>query len=157
MTVKLTPAQLDRAAGVLVGMAAGDALGAGYEFRPPPVKPEMIGGGLGPWEPGEWTDDTQMALCIAELTATGRLDAAEVGDRFLAWIRSGPRDVGNQTRAVLGGARCGDELSDRAARFFHSNPDRSAGNGSLMRTAPIALAHLGDDGSIAGPLGKSPG
>jgi ADP-ribosylglycohydrolase len=148
MTVNLTPAQLDRAAGVLVGMAAGDALGAGYEFRPPPVKPEMIGGGLGPWEPGEWTDDTQMALCIAEVTATGRLDAGEVGDRFLAWLRGGATDVGNQTRAVLDGARHGGELSDRAARHFEAHPRGSAGNGSLMRTAPVALAYLGDDGAM---------
>jgi ADP-ribosylglycohydrolase/protein-tyrosine phosphatase len=148
MTVKLTPAQLDRAAGVLVGMAAGDALGAGYECRPPPVKPEMIGGGLGPWKPGEWTDDTQMALCIAEVTATGRMDAAEVGDGFLVWLHGGASDVGNQTRAVLEGANHGGELSERAARFFEANPDDSAGNGSLMRTAPVALAHLGDDGAI---------
>ena len=148
MTVKLSPAQLDRAAGVLVGMAAGDALGAGYEFTAPPVKPEMIGGGLGPWEPGEWTDDTQMALCIAEVAASGRLDATEVGERFLAWLHGGASDVGNQTRAVLGRASHGSELSDRAARYFAANPDRSAGNGSLMRTAPVALAYIGDDGAI---------
>jgi hypothetical protein len=48
MTLALNPAQLDRAAGVLVGMAAGDALGRGYEFEAPPDKPEMIGGGLDP-------------------------------------------------------------------------------------------------------------
>ena len=121
MTVKLSPAQLDRAAGVLVGMAAGDALGAGYEFTAPPVKPEMIGGGLGPWEPGEWTDDTQMALCIAEVTASGRLDATEVGERFLAWLHGGASDVGNQMRAVLGGAGHGGELSGRAAGYFAAN------------------------------------
>ena len=148
MTVKLGPAQLDRAAGVLVGLAAGDALGAGYEFKTPPVKPEMIGGGLGPWEPGEWTDDTQMALCIAEVAASGWLDATEVGERFLAWLHGGASDVGNQTRAVLGRASHGSELSDRAARYFAANPDRSAGNGSLMRTAPVALASIGDDGAI---------
>jgi ADP-ribosylglycohydrolase/protein-tyrosine phosphatase len=108
----------------------------------------MIGGGYGPWAPGEWTDDTQMALCIAEVTAAGRLDAGEVGDRFLAWMQSDPKDVGNQTGAVLGGARYAAELSERAARYFQAHPDRSAGNGSLMRAAPVALAHLGDDGAI---------
>jgi ADP-ribosyl-[dinitrogen reductase] hydrolase len=78
--------RLDRCAGVMVGLAAGDALGAGYEFNPVvPAKIGMIGGGLGPWEPGEWTDDTQMALCIAEVAATGRLDAEAVGQRFLDW------------------------------------------------------------------------
>jgi ADP-ribosylglycohydrolase len=148
MPLDLTPAQLDRVAGVLVGMAAGDALGAGYEFETPPVKPEMIGGGLGPWDPGEWTDDTQMALCIAEVTASGRLDAGEVGERFLAWLRGGATDVGHQTRRVLGGARHSGELSDRAARHFEEHPRGSAGNGSLMRTAPVALAYLGDDGAL---------
>jgi ADP-ribosylglycohydrolase len=147
-TVNLTPAQLDRAAGVLVGMAAGDALGAGYEFETPPIEPKMIGGGLGPWDPGEWTDDTQMALCIAEVTASGRLDPGEVGERFLAWLRGAATDVGHQTRRVLGGARQSGELSDRAARHFEDHPRESAGNGSLMRTAPVALAYLGDDGAM---------
>ena len=56
----LTHAQSDRAAGVLLGSAAGDALGAGYEFAAvsPALVPGMIGGGLGNFAPGEWTDDT---------------------------------------------------------------------------------------------------
>ncbi len=57
----------------------------------------------------EWTDDTQMALCIAEVAASGRLDATEVGERFLAWLHGGASDVGNQTRAVLGRAGHGGE------------------------------------------------
>src|SRR6185503_16130299 len=89
----------DRIAGVLLGLASGDALGAGYEFaRPPTGDPDMIGGGLGGWDRGEWTDDTQMAICIAEVTATGSMDANAIGDRFLDWYRSGPADVGIQTR-----------------------------------------------------------
>jgi len=95
-------AELDRAAGVLLGSAAGDALGAGYEFGPVgPADPAMVGGGYLGWEPGEWTDDTQMALCVAEEAATGFLDPAAVGARFLDWFSGGPRDVGNQTRVVL--------------------------------------------------------
>src|SRR5215472_17580142 len=91
--VSSASSRLHRAAGVLLGMAAGDALGSGYEFGPLPVpEPGMIGGGLGNWEPGEWTDDTQMAICIAKVAATGRLDAVTVGDEFLAWYRSGPAD-----------------------------------------------------------------
>src|SRR4029077_7028150 len=118
MTVKLSPAQLDRAAGVLVGLAAGDALGAGYEFAAPPVKPEMIGGGLGRWEPGEWTDDTQMALCIAEEAATGRLDATAVAGRFLDWYRSGPADVGAQTGGALSRATGSGDLAAAAAQYL---------------------------------------
>ena len=148
--MRLTSAELDRAAGVLVGLAAGDALGAGYEFgSPPPVDPEMIGGGLGNWEPGEWTDDTQMAICVAEVAATGNLDTAQVAARFLAWYRSGPADVGNQTRAVLSRAGGPSALVEVASDYFARHPRNSAGNGSLMRTAPVALAHLGDDEAIA--------
>lgn len=144
------PTQLDRAAGALVGGAAGDALGAGYEFRTPPEgEPSMIGGGLGNWAPGEWTDDTQMTICVAKITARGTLDPTEVAGQFLEWYASNPRDIGVQTRAVLGAAGAPEEVADRAQQYFASHPDRSAGNGSLMRTAPVALAHLGDDQAIA--------
>ena len=72
--MKLTTAQLDRAAGVLLGTAAGDALGAAYEFGPPrgpELEVAMVGGGAFGWEPGEWTDDTSMAIAIAEVAASG--------------------------------------------------------------------------------------
>jgi ADP-ribosyl-[dinitrogen reductase] hydrolase len=140
----------DRIAGTLVGMAAGDALGAGYEFEPPPVgEVGMIGGGLGPFAPGEWTDDTAMAICIAEVVATGSDDLSAIGDRFLAWYRSDPPDMGTATRAVLGAARDGAELAAVAAEFLARRPHGAAGNGALMRTAPVALAHLGDDAAIS--------
>lgn len=154
MTAETYPAlALDRAAGVLVGAACGDALGAGYEFDPPmpddaPVG--MVGGGLGPFAPGEWTDDTSMALAVAQAAAEGHdlrspagLDAVAGG--FAAWFAEGPKDVGNQTRAVLSQAR-GDAsvMADVARRVHRDRPQRSAGNGSLMRTGPVALAHLHD-------------
>ena len=75
MTLHLNAAQLDRAAGVLLGMACGDALGAPYEFGPPlgtDVPVIMAGGGSFGWSPGEWTDDTSMAIAIAEVSAEGR-------------------------------------------------------------------------------------
>jgi ADP-ribosyl-[dinitrogen reductase] hydrolase len=140
----------DRVAGVLVGMAAGDALGAGYEFRPPPFgEISMIGGGLGNFAPGEWTDDTSMAVCIAEVTAQGEMDPAAIGDRFLAWAASGPADIGVSTRAVLARADAGADLPVAAAEHLAARPRGSAGTGALMRTAPVALAHLGDDEGIA--------
>ncbi|QTO38159.1 ADP-ribosylglycohydrolase family protein [Tessaracoccus sp. MC1865] len=139
----------DRAAGLLVGTAVGDALGAGYEFGPPlaPDAPVgMIGGGLGDFAPGEWTDDTSMAVCIAHVfnqrmdprTAQAR-DA--IATNFGAWIASNPPDVGVQTRAVMRMADAGyaDDLTQAARRYFAANPTRSAGNGALMRTAPVAL------------------
>ena len=144
------PELIDRAEGVLLGLAAGDALGAGYEFQDhPPADPEMIGGGPFGFAPGEWTDDTQMAICVAQVAATGVLDAAEVGERFLRWFGHGPRDVGNQTRLVLAAARDAGELMMAAAEYYRLYPNASAGNGSLMRTAPVALAHLGNDDAIA--------
>lgn len=145
----LSPPELDRAAGALLGLAVGDALGAGYEFATPPTgDADMIGGGLGGWAPGEWTDDTQMAICIAEVASTGHLDAAAVGDRFLEWFASDPSDVGIQTRTVLGAASAGADLPAIAAQYFAQHPKGAAGNGSLMRTAPVALATLGDDDAI---------
>lgn len=105
-------------------------------------------GGLGSWEEGEWTDDTQMALCIAEEAATGRLDPAAVAGRFLDWYRSGPADVGAQTWAVLSAASAPRDVAGRAAGYFSRNPRHGAGNGSLMRTAPVALACLGDDDAL---------
>jgi ADP-ribosyl-[dinitrogen reductase] hydrolase len=137
---------------VLVGLAAGDALGAGYEFTDPdPDQPiGMVGGGGFGWAPGEWTDDTQMAICIAEVVAAGPLDLDEVGRRFLDWYAGGPTDVGVQTSTVLSTAD-GEpsRLTDAAADHFRRHPRGAAGNGSLMRTAPVALAHLGDDEAIA--------
>src|SRR5680860_280977 len=70
--LKLQAAHLDRTAGVLVAQAWGDALGVPYEFSAPPSgEPEMKGGGLRPYAPGEYSDDTQMAVCIAEVAAKG--------------------------------------------------------------------------------------
>ncbi len=139
----------DRIVGVLVGLAAGDALGGGYEFGPAFDGPvEMKGGGPFNWEVGEWTDDTQMAICIAENLSTGTLDLVSLGDRFMEWSTE-CTDIGNQTRAVLSRAASGADLPEIAEAFHQRNPHRSAGNGSLMRTGPVALAYLGDDAAIA--------
>jgi ADP-ribosylglycohydrolase len=145
---RLTSAQADRAAGVLLGMACGDALGAGYEFGPPLGSSHavaMIGGGF-EWAPGEWTDDTSMAVAIAEVAADGgslRDKAAldRIARRWADWARSAP-DVGDQTRSVLAsaGSRPSAEMLVQAASAHHAREGKSGGNGSLMRTAPVALA-----------------
>ncbi|HUN37715.1 MAG TPA: ADP-ribosylglycohydrolase family protein [Trebonia sp.] len=148
----LTTAQLDRACGVLLGTAAGDALGAGYEFGPPlpPQAPvTMKGGGSLGWEPGEWTDDTSMALVIAETAAVGRdlrsvLAQDLIAARWAEWARDA-RDVGIQTGEVLEAVRRGTAAEALAAsREQHERTGHTAGNGSLMRTAPVALAFLDD-------------
>ncbi|MEV0295034.1 ADP-ribosylglycohydrolase family protein [Nocardia sp. NPDC050710] len=140
----LDDGQLDRAAGVLIGTAAGDALGAGYEFTHPAADREidMIGGGPCRWAPGEWTDDTSMAVAIAQAAGSGPgidLDAVAAG--FVRWYESDPPDVGVQTGQVLS-ARPKSALEMRIQAM--SIEGRTGGNGSLMRTAPVALAYLGD-------------
>ena len=160
-----TTTHADRAAGALLGLACGDAAGVPYEFTSAPYDPqrgpEMIGGGLGPYAPGEWSDDTQMALCIARVAASDTpidsdegLDAIARG--FLDWLREGATDVGTQTRQVLGALRADDDGPGIGARMtalaaeLHARSGRTAGNGALMRTAPVALAFLEDPERTAG-------
>lgn len=147
--MELTTEQADRAAGVLLGTAAGDALGAGYEFThpAPEVVIEMKGGGSFDWAPGEWTDDTAMAIGVARAAAAvgalheeAGLDA--VAAEFIAWWDSKPADVGFQTSQVLQWrSKSGREMQVHA----HELGGLKAGNGSLMRTAPVALAYLDDE------------
>ncbi|MFC7847115.1 ADP-ribosylglycohydrolase family protein [Arthrobacter sp. NPDC057388] len=158
--MKLNSLQKDRAAGVLVTLAAGDALGAGYEFGAPlpegtPVS--MKGGGPFGFAPAEWTDDTSMAVALAEAlvdspSAPG--SAAALIATVRAWARwaAEAKDVGAQTSSVIAAARrlaaAGGRSEAHASDFataaaeFHASTGRSAGNGSLMRTAPLALAYL---------------
>jgi ADP-ribosyl-[dinitrogen reductase] hydrolase len=129
----------DRVVGILVGAAAGDALGAPYEFGPAGeltrVGAEMAGGGGFGWKPGEWTDDTQMSLHIAaSLLAHDGINEADQWDRFRTWSQRAA-DVGVQTRRVLGS---GKPWQTAASDDFGSGL-RSAGNGSLMRTVTAAL------------------
>ncbi|MDK3256578.1 ADP-ribosylglycohydrolase family protein [Blastococcus capsensis] len=97
---------------------------------------EMCGGGPGDREPGEFTDDTQMALLVAaSLLERGGLDEADLFDRFHTWAAAGPPNIGTQTRAVLGSGRAWDV----AATDHFAATGRAAGNGSLMRTTPAAI------------------
>jgi ADP-ribosylglycohydrolase/protein-tyrosine phosphatase len=147
----------DRVEGVLLAAAAGDALGAPYEFGPArglELDVAMVGGGI--WEPGEWTDDTAMAIAIGEVTATGvDLRDASAQDavvtRWHEWSHSA-KDIGIQTGSVLrAAARDGQITAERAcaeSAKLHERLGRTAGNGSLMRTAPVALAYLDDDDAM---------
>ena len=154
----LTPAQLDRAVGALLGTAAGDALGAPYEFGPPrgpQLEVAMVGGGSFGWEPGEWTDDTSMAIAIAEIAATGAdlrddeaLDA--LVRRWHKWSHNA-KDIGIQTSNVLRAAHwlgLNARTAREASAALHERTGRTAGNGSLMRTAPLALAYLDDETAL---------
>ncbi|WP_433172536.1 ADP-ribosylglycohydrolase family protein [Actinoallomurus sp. CA-150999] len=156
----LTSEQRDRVAGVLLGAACGDALGVPYEFAerlPDTAVPEMIGGGLGPYAPGEYSDDTQMQVCVAEVAALGgdlRSEAAldGIAERFLRWFHGGASDVGLQTSGVLAAtARAGglSRAMREASADLHRKTGRTAGNGSLMRTAVMALPYLADPEGLA--------
>jgi ADP-ribosylglycohydrolase len=155
--VDLDRAQLDRACGVLLASAAGDALGAGYEFGPPladDVLVAMAGGGAFGWAAGEWTDDTSMAIAIAEAAASGAdLREAHAQDhivgRWVEWSVSA-KDVGRQTSYVLAHVDGGGAAAALAASWdWHQRTGRSAGNGSLMRTGPVALSYLDDAAALA--------
>jgi ADP-ribosyl-[dinitrogen reductase] hydrolase len=114
-----------------------------------------VGGGSFGWEPGEWTDDTSMAIVIAEVATTGAdlregqaLDA--VVGRWHNWSQHA-KDVGVQTRLVLSQAgRHGISAQKARAKSagLHKLTGRTAGNGSLMRTAPLALAYFDDEAAL---------
>ena len=140
------PSRKDRVVGCLVGLAVGDALGTTLEFqRRGAFTPltDMVGGGPFRLEAGQWTDDTSMALCLAEsVTTVGRFDPVDQLHRYVRWWREGHLsptgrcfDIGNQTR---------DALSEfQATGNPHNGPTGpyNAGNGSLRRLAPVPMAY----------------
>ena len=146
----------DRMTGALVGLAVGDALGATYEFvRHPelPEKLEMIGGGPFGLAPGEWTDDTSMALCLAEsLLACRRFNAVDQMTRYLRWAELGhlsSRPAGHPKRCFDIGVTTSRALKDfcrlgKQEGFCGSQDTDTAGNGSLMRLAPVPLFFRAD-------------
>ncbi len=141
----MSGATRDRAIGAFLGLACGDALGTTLEFSRRDSRPcvtEFIGGGPFKLKPGEWTDDTSMALCLADsILASRGFDPRDAMERFVRWWREGSNsvtgrcfDIGNTTRDAL-------------SRFLETgNPmsgpvgSRTAGNGSLMRLSPVAIA-----------------
>jgi len=139
----------DRAAGALLGLAVGDALGATVEFMPPgsfePVT-DMVGGGPHRLQPGQWTDDTSMALCLAEsLLECGGFDALDQMRQYVRWYREGYLsstgtcfDIGKATRAAL------HRFEQSRDPYAGSEAPNTAGNGSIMRLAPVPLFFSAD-------------
>jgi ADP-ribosyl-[dinitrogen reductase] hydrolase len=133
----------DRFRGVLLGLAVGDALGGPLEFQPARdpdnFVTEMIGGGWQRLAPGEWTDDTQMTLCVVESMLTKKVfDPDDITRRFVTWMKSGPKDIGLHTQRVLSAISKGDPWEQASRDAQEINPD-NAPNGSLMRCAPLSL------------------
>ncbi len=133
-----------KAAGALLGLACCDALGTTLEFEQKnsftPIT-DMIGGGPFELEPGQWTDDTSMMLCLAEsLIFCSGHDPADQMERYLRWYKSGENsvtgncfDIGNTVLAAI------ESYQETGNPYAGSTEEFSAGNGSLMRVAPVAL------------------
>lgn len=148
----LSPEQLDRAVGAVVVSAVGDALGSAYEFGPglPDSQVPVFGVGHFGHAVGEWTDDTSMAIPILEAASRGESlrDPSVLGgivDRWLGWAATA-KDVGIQTQRVFSRLNppATEASARQAAQAVHDETGRSGGNGSLMRTGPVALAYLAD-------------
>ncbi len=136
---------VERARGVAVGAAIGDALGMPLEFGPA-IHPDRLVCDMQPGRlpAGAFTDDTEMALALADsLLAHTRLDPTDLAQRFVAWYRAGPADIGRQTRLVLKRIARGEPWGAAVAAVQAENP-WSTGNGSIMRCWPVALAHWDD-------------
>jgi ADP-ribosylglycohydrolase len=134
----------DRFLGCLTGLAVGDAVGTTLEFRSPGTftpTDDMVGGGPFDLEPGEWTDDTSMALCLAaSLVEKQAFDPIDQLERYCRWHHEGYMgshgtcfDIGNTVRSAL------DNYRMRRQPDSGSKDPESAGNGSIMRLAPVPM------------------
>ena len=139
----------DRALGAMLGLAVGDALGTSLEFSRRDSQPQLtdiVGGGPFRLAAGQWTDDTAMALALADsLAANPLLDETDLMQRFVAWHERGEYsctgtcfDIGITTRAAL------QRFKQTGNPLAGSTDPMSAGNGSLMRLAPVAIRHWPD-------------
>jgi ADP-ribosyl-[dinitrogen reductase] hydrolase len=140
---------IDRYLGSLLGLAAADAVGTTLEFMAPgsfEAIDDMVGGGPFDLHAGQWTDDTSMALCLAEsLVEKKGFDAADQMDRYLHWYRDGYLsstgvcfDIGNTVRSAL------HRYQESGNPFSGPTDPYSAGNGSIMRLAPIPMFYALD-------------
>lgn len=151
---------LNRSKGSLLGLAVGDALGTTLEFmdrrHPPNYHRDMTGGGVFVLPPGCWTDDTAMALALADsLITRGRFDPIDQLERYVRWWNQGDYssigrcfDIGNITIDAL---RHFEETGAGPASWT----GRGAGNGSLMRLVPVVIAYASDDRAAREYAGRS--
>jgi ADP-ribosyl-[dinitrogen reductase] hydrolase len=144
----------DRAVGAFLGLAIGDALGTTLEFTARDAHPpltDIVGGGPFDLEPGHWTDDTAMALALADsLLTVGDLDEADLMQRFVDWQENGAYsctgtcfDIGRTTWEAL------QRWKITGEPVAGSTDPRRAGNGSLMRLAPVAIRFWRDRNKLA--------
>jgi ADP-ribosyl-[dinitrogen reductase] hydrolase len=142
----------DRFRGTLLGLAAGEALGTPAEFLTAEqvvekygVIAEMIGGGVYDIAPGEVTDATEMMLCLAHsLADNGGFEPEDIMERYAAWLQSQPTHVSLTVRAALISYRSGTHWDVASRRAFEILGGPTAGNGSLIRCAPVGLLYCTD-------------
>jgi ADP-ribosyl-[dinitrogen reductase] hydrolase len=136
----------DRRRGTLIGLAVGDALGAAVEFKRPGTFAPVTGyrsGGPHDLEPGEWTDDTSMALALADSIASVGWDLSDQASRYVHWWKKGKYsvnsrcfDIGSTTRRAL--SKFFDEGN---ALTSGDTSEHGSGNGSIMRLAPVPIRY----------------
>jgi ADP-ribosyl-[dinitrogen reductase] hydrolase len=142
---------LDKVRGALYGLAIGDAIGGTTEFmsraeieRRHGRVTEIVGGGYWQLEPGETTDDTSMTIAVARgILANPDNPIPHIGEEFLAWAKTEPKDIGNIIRNVFREYR--GNWFKAAERVHEQSGGMSAGNGSLMRCLPVALAYADEE------------
>lgn len=142
----------DRATGCLLGLACGDALGGTVEFRDradldrsyPDGFRDIVGGGPHRLEVGEYTDDTAMALAIARACGEDGIDLDAVASNFVAWYRAGPKDIGIATAQALALIAQGVPWQEAGEQLQRASREGVAGNGTVMRCAPLALRFRSD-------------
>jgi len=135
---------IERFRGCLLGLATGDAVGTTLEFKSPgSFKPltDLVGGGPFHLQPGQWTDDTSMALCLAEsLLECHGFDPGDQLARYCRWWRNGHWSATGVCFDIGGTVRQALALFERTGQPYCGSSDPySAGNGSLMRLAPIPM------------------
>ena len=153
-------ASQEKERGVLLGLACGDALGRPVEFKSPRAiqeehgtLTEMVGNGTWNKPAGTVTDDTDQMLCLARsLEEKDGFVPEDVSERFVEWYESGPFDVGNMTRDALsrlsGKESSWQEVGKSVYDDLRNQPNSGAGNGSVMRCGPIAVAYSNDPDSL---------
>jgi ADP-ribosyl-[dinitrogen reductase] hydrolase len=139
---------LDRCKGALIGLAVGDALGTTNEFKRSEdvtIIDSIVGGGPFDLEPGEWTDDTSMALCLAESLIENGFNLKDQLERYDNWLKNGYMsctgtcfDIGSTTYTAI------NKFNITGDVFSGDTSERASGNGNIMRLAPVVIKYYYD-------------
>jgi ADP-ribosyl-[dinitrogen reductase] hydrolase len=155
--------QRDQARGILLGLACGDALGRPLEFESAATierkhgrVSEMLADGTHGKPSGTVTDDTDLAMCVGRsLAAKLGFDGEDIADRFVDWMESGPFDIGMMTRDAILAYRDGASWETAGQQVWEKRAEgANAGNGSVMRCAPHAVAFFDDPPEVLADISR---